>query len=81
LSETPRRDRGPLLFYTSSNRVAARAWKSRVWSAHSAYPDVSTHRSIIAVSLKLVMQRVAEIVIVPDRGIWHARASRSGPAS
>jgi len=66
LSETPRRDRGPLLFHTSSKRVAAWAWKSRVWSAHSAHPDVSTNRSIIAASLKLVMQHLAEIVVVPD---------------
>lgn len=81
MSETPRRDRGPLLFHTSSNRVAARAWKSSVWSAHSAHPNVSTNRLIITVSLKLVVQRLVEIVIVPDRGIWHTRAPRSGPAS
>ena len=73
--------RRPLLFHTSSKRVAARAWKSRVWSAHSAHPEVSTNRSIIAASLKLVMQRLAEIVIVPDRGIWHAGGPCPGPAS
>jgi len=55
-STNPVVTRRPLLFHTSSNRVAARAWKSRVWSAHSAHPEVSTNRLIIAVSLKLVVQ-------------------------